>query len=102
MADRDRAEGWSVRHRPAMIAALAVPCGLAALLFAAGWFYERDLRPGARQPVTPFPAPGLETFVHDGARDPHRPLPPVRRDARIAAAKRAVAAGSLTGWGAPR
>ena len=100
MTDRSDvdAEGWAVRHRPAVIAAVAVPCGLAACLFAAGWLYDRDLRPAARQPVTPFPAPGLETEIHDGARDPHRPLAPVRSDPRIAVAKRAVVGSGIAGW----
>lgn len=91
-------EGWSVRHRPAVIAALAVPLVLAVLLIVAGWFYDRDLRPTIRQSVTPFPAPGLETFIHDGAQDPYRPRSPVKPDPAIATAKRAIVRDGIVGW----
>lgn len=101
MAERGP-EGWGVRHRPAVIAALATPTLLALLLFGAGRFYIRDLRPGTRQPVHTQPAPGLETYIHDGVRDPERPLPHPRADPRIEAAKRSVTRTGLPGWGAPR
>jgi len=91
-------EGWSVRHRPPLIAAVAVPAVLAALLMGAGWLYDRELRPSTRQPVTPFPAPGLETFIHDGTQDPHRQPARVEPDAQLAAAKHAVVADGIAGW----
>lgn len=91
-------EGWSVRHKPAVIAAVATPLLLALLLVVAGWFYDRDLRPATRAPTTPFPAPGLETAIHDGARDPHRPPVVVEPDMQVRAAKRAVLAEGIAGW----
>lgn len=103
MADRDdEPEGWQVPQRPAVIAALAVPAGLLALLLVAGHFYARDVQPLHRQPIETFPAPGIETYIHDGALDPHRPRPARPRDPAIAAAKRAVAAQGLAGWEARR
>ena len=91
-------EGWSVRHRPAVVAALLFPLVLAGLLIVAGWFYDRHLRPSTRQPVAPFPAPGLETFIHEGAQDPHRPRAQPHAEARLAAAKRAVLRDGIAGW----
>ncbi|WP_156678106.1 hypothetical protein [Sphingomonas profundi] len=94
MAD-DAPEGWRVPQRPAMIAAAVVPAALLALVALAGWAYEREIAPRRHAPITTFPAPGIETFVHDGAGDPPRPEPRRAADPRLAAAKRAVAAG---GW----
>lgn len=101
MADAEP-EGWGVRHRPAVIAALVTPPTLALLLAAAGWFYVRDLRPATREPVHIQPAPGLETYIHDGVNDPQRLPPRPRTDPRLAAAKRAVVADGLPGWEARR
>lgn len=101
MADR-APEGWGVRHRPAVIAALATPMVLALLLFAAGRFYIRDLRPATRQPVHVQPAPGLETYIHDGVNDPERPPARPRADPRIKAAKRSVVRTGLAGWDTAR
>lgn len=100
MVERPEAipESWSVRHRPAVVAAVAVPVLLAGLLLAGGWLYDRDLRPSTRRPVTPFPSPGLETFIHDGTEDPYRPRVGTLPDPRIAAAKRAVVEDGIAGW----
>ncbi|SEM57245.1 hypothetical protein SAMN05192583_0680 [Sphingomonas gellani] len=99
MAERDDVpEGWSVRHRPALVAALATPLVLTVLLAIAGWLYCERLRPVVRQPVTAFPAPGLETFVHDGVADPYRPSRHTRPDPTIAAAKRSVVDGGIRDW----
>ena len=91
-------EDWEVRHRPALIAGLVTPAILLVLLLAAGWLYNRNLRPKTGQPVTAFPAPGLQTFIHDGVKDPYRPRLRDTQDAQIAAAKRAVVADGITGW----
>jgi hypothetical protein len=88
-------EGWQVRQRPAMIAAVMIPLVLLLVVTVAGWFYCRDLAPARRAPVTTFPAPGIETYSHDGAGDPQRPLPPTKADPRLDAAKRATVA---QGW----
>ena len=99
MAERDdRPEGWDVPHRPAVIAAIATPAVLLALLIAAGIFYDRDLRPGTTQPVKAQPAPGLETYIHDGANDPYRPKAIAPRDPAFAAVKRGLVADGLPGW----
>jgi hypothetical protein len=95
-------EGWGVRHRPAVVAAVATPVVVALLLLAAGWFYTRALKPETRAPVHTFPAPGLESYIHDGVNDPQRPPPRPRADPRIEAAKRSVAQGGLAGWEAAR
>jgi len=91
-------ERWDVRHRPALIAGLATPVVMLALLLVSGWLYNRNLRPRTQQPVTAFPAPGLQTFIHDGVEDPYRLRPRTRPDAQVAAAKRAVVADGIAGW----
>ena len=95
-------EGWQVRHRPALIAALAVPVALLTLLIAASFAYNRTIRPNTFQPVTTLPGPGLETFVHDGVEDPRRPAVRTRPDPQVQAAKRAVVREGLAGWEAAR
>jgi len=87
----DTPEGWHVPQRPAMIFAVAAPLTLLAVAAGAGWLYDRDLAP-KRGPVTPFPAPGVESFVHDGGNDPVRPASKPKRDAPVEAAKRAIVA----------
>jgi len=94
----EAAEGWSVRHRPAVIAGLATPVVLLVLLLVSGWLYNRELRPATRQPVTAFPAPGLQTFIHDGTQDPYRPRIKAQPDAQVMAAKRAIVADGIAGW----
>ena len=91
-------EEWHVRHRPALIAGLATPVVLLVLLLITGWLYNRNLRPLTQQPVTAFPAPGLQTFIHDGVEDPYRPRPRATPDAQVAAAKRAIVADGIPGW----
>jgi hypothetical protein len=93
MAD-DAPEGWHVPQRPAMIAAVAAPLTLLAVVSGAGWLYTHTLKPVPRQPIA-LPAPGVESYIHDGARDPVRREAKPKRDARIEAAKRAVVA---QGW----
>lgn len=100
-ASDDAPEGWRVRQRPAVIAAVATPVALFGLLMVAAHFYNKDVRPPQR-PVTTFPAPGIETFIHDGVEDPNRPVRRVATDPRIAAAKRAVVRGGLAAWKADR
>jgi hypothetical protein len=98
----DAPEGWRVPQRVAFIAAAAVPMVLLAALLLAGRLYDDRLRPAHRQPVTTFPAPGVETFIHDGGHDPHRPAPRARADAALVSAKQQVVAGGLSNWAAPR
>lgn len=93
MAD-DAPEGWQVPQRRAMIAAILAPVTLLVVVVGAGWLYEHGIK-GQRPSVTPFPAPGIESYVHDGVRDPERPAPRAQHDARIGAAKRAIVAD---GW----
>lgn len=99
MAEPDPApEGWSIpQARPAVVAVAALAL-LLIMLLVAGWFYRQNLQPRRHQPVTTFPAPGIEAFIHDGAADPHRPQPKVRPDPAIETAKRAVVADGLSGW----
>lgn len=94
----DAPEGWHVRHRPAVLAAATTPLILGLLLFGAGQLYVRKVKPATRQPVHVFPAPGLETYIHDGANDPKRVPPRLRRDGSIAVAKHAVVRDGLAGW----
>ena len=98
MTDDPHPEGWRVPQRPAMIGAVAVPLVLLIVLLIAGRFYDARLRPQHRQPVTSFPAPGIETHTHDGQGDPPRVLPKRGLDPRIEAAKRAVVADGIAGW----
>jgi len=99
MAERqDEAERWTIGRRAgriAGIAAVAIPATLLAGVALAGWFYDRDIRPRTFQPVTTFPAPGVETFIHGGALDPHEPAVHPRPDPQVATAKRAIA---REGW----
>lgn len=97
-ANDDTPEGWGVRQKPALIAGLATPVLLLIALLVAGWFYDRDLRPKTQQPIVSFPAPGLETFVHDGVQDPQRPAGPATPLPAIEQAKRSVVSGGLVGW----
>ena len=91
-------EGWRVPQRIALITAVLVPLAMLAIVVAAGWVYNHRLHPPRRQPVTTFPAPGVETFIHDGAADPERPVTPPPVDPAIDAAKRRVAADGLADW----
>ena len=103
MAERDDApEGWGVRQRPAVIAALGVPTALVLALWAAAHFYNKDLRPATKALVHSFPAPGVETFIHDGGQDPERPRVVTHPDRAIQAAKRTVVADGLADWNAPK
>lgn len=88
-------ESWDVPQRRAMIVAVSVPVALLAMLFLAGRLYDRDLRPQHLRPVTAFPAPGLESAVHDGGGDPHRIPDSARGEPAVEAAKRDVVA---EGW----
>lgn len=91
-------EGWQVPQRLPMIAAAAVPLALLALLGFAGHVYDARLAPLQRQSVTAFPAPGIETFIHDGGLHPERPKPRPAPDPAVESAKRAVAGEGLPGW----
>lgn len=97
----DAPEGWRVRQRPAMIAGIATPVVLLGSLLVAAHFYRKDLRPPPPL-VTTFPAPGIETFIHDGAHDPQRPVRQGTTDLRIQAAKRAVVRDRPAGWSVAR
>jgi hypothetical protein len=94
MAD-DTPEGWQVPQRIPMIAAAVIPLVLLILLLGSAWFYDRDLAPTRRAPTHSFPAPGIETYVHGGARDPHDAVVYPGPDPRIEAAKHAILA---QGW----
>lgn len=98
MAEADAPEGWRVPQRIAFVAALLVPLTLLVVIVAAGWVYGHYLRPKRQQPMTTFPAPGIETYIHDGHGDPARPPPQVQTDTAIAAAKRETARGPAD-WG---
>ena len=95
-------EGWHVPQRPAMIAAVAVPLGLLVVLLAAGAWYDRSLRPQRIAPVHSFPAPGIETFAHDGLKDRGRRIRPAPADAAVTRAEAEVVAGGLPGWSVRR
>ena len=94
MAD-DASEDWYVPQRRGMLAAAAIPLVLLLLVVSAGWSYNRYLAPAHRAPIKTLPAPGIETYIHDGAGDPHRPVVPGKPDSRLDAAKRATIA---QGW----
>lgn len=103
MADfPEQQEGWRVSQRRGFIAAALVPLVLGLCVVGAGRLYDRNLRALHRQPVTTFPAPGVETFIHDGQGDPKRPPHAAPADPTLAAAKRAVVAGGLPDWSAAR
>lgn len=91
-------EGWGIPTRTATRALVAVPLFLLAMLSLAVWFYDGHLRPTRARPVTPFPAPGIETYVHPGQGDPDMPTPRPAPDAHVRAAMREVAAEGLPGW----
>lgn len=96
MAERDdEPEGWAVRTRPAYIAAAVTPVMLLVGVLAAGWGYTKYLQPETRQGVKPFPAPGIESYIHDGLGDPERVRPRTKTDAAVETAKRAAIA---EGW----
>lgn len=104
MAERPEAEqeGWHVPQRLPTIVAVATPLVLLMLLISAGWLYNRTIAPKRHQPITTFPAPGVETDMHDGGQDPPRQDPPPPPDPAVERAKRAVAADGLPGWGERR
>lgn len=91
-------EGWGVPSRTGARVAVAVPVFLLAMLALAAWFYDTRLRPARMRPVTPFPAPGIESYVHPGQGDPDVPVARPVPDPHIAAAARAVAREGLAGW----
>lgn len=88
-------ETWRVPQRAPAIAAVALLVLVAVLLLLAWRVYARDIAPKRHAPTTTFPAPGIETFVHDGVRDPERPRATPTPDVTLTAAKRAVVA---EGW----
>lgn len=101
MAD-DSPERWTIGRRTGRVAAISavlVPLALLAGVVAAGWYYDRAVRPETKRPVKTFPAPGVETYIHPGALDPHAAAPQPRPDPTVAAAKRAVTHDGLAGWG---
>src|SRR6185437_1392494 len=94
----DEPEGWSVSFRIGMISALAVPIGLGIAALAGGVIYDHTLRRQVQFSATPQPAPGLETAIHAGVRDPAAAPPPQPVDRAIERAKRETAAEGLAGW----
>lgn len=98
MAERPPREGWRVAQRRPLFAALTTLAFVAVMLGVAGYAYERTIAPKRTLSVQPFPAPGIESAIHDGAGDPVRPQPAVRPDREIEAAKDAVVAEGLPGW----
>ena len=91
-------EGWHVPQRLPTIAAILTPLVLLGVLIAAGTFYDRRLRPQRLAPVHTFPAPGIETFVHGGVKEPRlRAVPPPIDPAAVHAADALVKHG-LPGW----
>lgn len=97
MAD-PQPEGWGVPTASATRILIAVPLVLLAMLSLAAWFYEGHLKPARARPVTPFPAPGIETYVHPGQGDPDMPAPHPSPDPHVQTAAREVAAEGLPGW----
>lgn len=95
-------EGWAVPMVKPLAAAGATLGMLLAMLTLAGWVYHKHLQSHRFQPLATFPAPGVETFIHDGTRDVDRPPPPPRADADLEQAKRAVVAGGIPGWESQR
>ena len=91
-------EGWAVRQRVGMLAAVGTVATLVVLLIGAGMVYDRTLRPKTYQHHVPFPAPGLETLIHDGVKDPRAAAPSTTPDAGVAAAKRRILSNGLAGW----
>ena len=98
MAESAHPQGWQVPQRTPVLVAVAVLALLLALLGVAGWVYRSTLAPQHTQPMHSFPAPGVESFVHDGVEDPHTPSSPPRRDPAIEAAKRDIVAHGIAGW----
>lgn len=100
MAEREkpRHEGWQVAQRPAVLGAVLVPLGLLGSLLLAGRAYEGKIEPRHFQPVRTFPAPGVETFIHDGTGDPHRPKSRPAPDRGVEAAEREIVQEGLPGW----
>lgn len=82
-------------QRTPALAAIGLLSVIATLLVLAGHVYDTHIAPRHRAPVSTFPAPGVETYVHDGALDPERPRPHATVDPALAAAERAVVA---EGW----
>lgn len=95
-------ENWTVPEVKPLGVALATLGMLIAVLLLAGWFYRQRIEPKRQQPVRTFPAPGVETFTHDGAHDPDRLRLPLPADPAVEAAKRQVVAEGLPGWSAAR
>jgi hypothetical protein len=91
-------EGWTVAQRRGFIAAVLTPLVLALCVVGAARLYDRYLRPQHRQPIATFPAPGVETYIHDGVGDPKRTPRRAAADPALAAAKRAVVAAGLPNW----
>lgn len=98
MADEPRHETWYVVQRAPVIAAVATLATLLASVVIAAHVYDRTLQPTHLRPVQTFPAPGVDTFIHDGVNDPHRPLPAPSPTPAIEAAKRQVVHDGLAGW----
>lgn len=98
MAEQPHREGWRVPQRVPAIAAAGTLVLVATLLVIAGFIYNHHIAPKRRAPVTTFPAPGVESYVHDGQGDPPRPRAYPRPDPAIEAAKRAVVERGLPGW----
>lgn len=94
----EQREGWHAPQRLPIIAAAATLAALLGALLLAAWYYDNTLRPQRRAPVTTFPAPGIDTYTHDGVEDPIRPRPTPRVDPAVTAATRAVLAEGIAGW----
>ena len=93
-----QSEGWAVRQRIGIAAAVTTPLLLLlALLFFGNW-YGSTLRPLTVEHVTPFPRPGVVLERVTATRDPNQPAPRATPDAAIQDAKRSVAAEGITGW----
>lgn len=100
MAERPDAEpeGWHVPQRAPMIAAAVLPLlllvllAIAAHVYATHWEGERNRAPKI------FPAPGIESYIHDGPLDPDRAPARPAPDPAIVAAKRAVVTQGIAGW----
>ena len=91
-------EGWHVRQRLPTLVGLAIPLVLLTILLIAGTVFNHRVRPGLVPSFRTFPAPGIETYLHGGDKDPKARTAPPPGDPAVARAVAAVAATGVPGW----
>lgn len=104
MAEQDDAapEGWQVPQGRALLAMLLIPLLLALAVWGSARVYDRRVKPRLYRDVATFPAPGIETYIHDGESDPVRTPARPHADAAIEAAKRSLVADARQSAGGAR